>query len=696
LDREGVLYNSQPIVTSPQIGANSSSPPSIDRRLLLSLVKFRDRDVPVNPTLLGASLNHQTESRAHLTRDSIISENAVRALPGLHASELPTRIGFPPPDSSLLLPQQAPMEHDPFQDRPSQSSDQPPAVGVYGSSSDHMGTATSNVNFTASNPSIDPSGASYSSVGVPGSRLPRLGTSVSNYHPMHRQHFHATPQQSTQSPTSTAYYTAQQTQSQNSGGQPQQQHYMTQPMSPTIYYPTFPHMHQQGGSPNAYNVNQGYMGSVSTSAGPSMPVTTYAYSHPYAAHVSDHTLHPFAYSGPVGGMSTGPLPLYPELDPQAHQQQMQNRSGSVDMMAGYVPVMTTTAPPFAYGIPAYAPTGGSIFTPQYTGGHPYSYAPQQTQPFPAAYGQTHQGPSPPPLNLSRQQAPMQGSSQVSLDHPPGSPSPPMFPNTNQGTSSGYSPIIVSPAPGSNPPRRLDFAGRRASGSSPFGLGLNPDANITFSPFGSGGAVSSGDTFNLDRTGTAVDSTCSTTPASVDLVGPGSDGNGAQTQELSSSQQDRERTTHRIATPNRQDRPDQQQTSTKGERSEWVMWVGNVPGDASLNELYSFFGQGPPIPEEERTAAGGKDLASTETLPQVEGVALEPTTGDETDVARTDIGVGVGGLSGVVSVFLISRSNCAFVNYVSEASLQRGVDYFNGRPLRDPQVRKSLAQGFTLG
>jgi hypothetical protein len=688
LDQEPVLYNSQPVVTSPPIG---TKPSSIDPRLLLSLVKFRDRDIPVNP-LLGASSNHQAELRPQLTRGSIISENAIPALPGLHASEPPSRIGFPPPDSSLLLPQQTPMEHDSFQDRPSQSSDQPAAVGNYGSSSDHMDTATLNVNLTASNPSIDPSGASYSPVGIPGGRPPRLGTSVSNYHPMHR---HAIPQQSTQSPTSTAYYTAQQTQSQNSGGQPQQQHYMTQPMSPTIYYPTFPHMHQQGGSPNAYNVNQGYMSPVSTSAGPSMPVTTYAYSHPYAAHVSDHTMHPFAYPGPVGGMSTG---LYPELDPQAHQQQMQNRSGSVDMMAGYVPVMTTTAPPFAYSIPAYAPTGGSVFTPQYTGGHPYSYAPQQTQPFPAAYGQSHQGPGPPPLSLSRQQAPMQGSSQVGIDRPPGSPPSLMFPNTNQGMSPGYLPITVSPAPSSNPPRRLDFIGRSASSSSSFGLGLNPGANNNnaFSPFGSRGAVSSGDTLSLDRTGTAVDSTCSTSPAPADLVGPGSDGNAAQPQELASSQQDRERITHGSATPNRQDRPDQQQTSTKGERSEWVMWVGNVPGDASLNELYSFFGQGPPIPEEERTSAGDKDLASIETLPQVEGAALEPTIRGETDAARTDIGIGAGSLSGVVSVFLISRSNCAFVNYVSEASLQRGVDYFNGRPLRNPQVRKLLALGFTPG
>ena len=113
-----------------------------------------------------------------------------------------------------------------------------------------------------------------------------------------------------------------------------------------------------------------------------------------------------------------------------------------------------------------------------------------------------------------------------------------------------------------------------------------------------------------------------------------------------------------------------------------MWVGNVPGDATLNELYTFFGQGPPIPEEERKAAESDEPSQMERVPQLEGAAIEP---DHYRDGMGNAGVGVGGLSGVISVFLISRSNCAFVNYVSEASLQRGVDYFNGRPLRNPQV-----------
>lgn len=42
--------------------------------------------------------------------------------------------------------------------------------------------------------------------------------------------------------------------------------------------------------------------------------------------------------------------------------------------------------------------------------------------------------------------------------------------------------------------------------------------------------------------------------------------------------------------------------------------------------------------------------------------------------------------GVSSVFLISRSNCAFVNYEEEVYLDRAVSFFNGRPLRPQDPR----------
>ncbi|KIK69827.1 hypothetical protein GYMLUDRAFT_34236 [Collybiopsis luxurians FD-317 M1] len=74
------------------------------------------------------------------------------------------------------------------------------------------------------------------------------------------------------------------------------------------------------------------------------------------------------------------------------------------------------------------------------------------------------------------------------------------------------------------------------------------------------------------------------------------------------------------------------------RSEWVMWAGNVPADATHDELWRFFKQ------------------------------------DEDEP------------SGVVSIFLINRSNCAFVNYETEADLHAAISKFNGVPLRSHDPR----------
>lgn len=76
------------------------------------------------------------------------------------------------------------------------------------------------------------------------------------------------------------------------------------------------------------------------------------------------------------------------------------------------------------------------------------------------------------------------------------------------------------------------------------------------------------------------------------------------------------------------------------RSEWVMWVGNVPLNATHDELWRFFNK----------------VASSE---------------DDT---------------GVLSIFLISRSNCAFVNYASEHHLMVAIARFNGKELRTTDSR----------
>ncbi|KAF8624407.1 hypothetical protein AX15_005888 [Amanita polypyramis BW_CC] len=89
-----------------------------------------------------------------------------------------------------------------------------------------------------------------------------------------------------------------------------------------------------------------------------------------------------------------------------------------------------------------------------------------------------------------------------------------------------------------------------------------------------------------------------------------------------------------------------------ERSEWVMWAGNVPSDATQDELWQFF----------------KQLPSQDQL----------ETSDATPV---------------VSVFLINRSSCAFVNYDTENHLKEAIWRFNGKALRpnDPRCPKLVCR-----
>ncbi|KZV73221.1 hypothetical protein PENSPDRAFT_311894 [Peniophora sp. CONT] len=93
-----------------------------------------------------------------------------------------------------------------------------------------------------------------------------------------------------------------------------------------------------------------------------------------------------------------------------------------------------------------------------------------------------------------------------------------------------------------------------------------------------------------------------------------------------------------------------------QRSEWVMWAGNVPSDATHNELWQFFNQPPP-------SDPGPSSAASPVF------------------------------AGVSSIFLISRSNCAFVNFESAAHLEAAVARFNGQPLRplDPRCPRLVCR-----
>ncbi|KAJ7769123.1 YT521-B-like domain-containing protein [Mycena maculata] len=99
------------------------------------------------------------------------------------------------------------------------------------------------------------------------------------------------------------------------------------------------------------------------------------------------------------------------------------------------------------------------------------------------------------------------------------------------------------------------------------------------------------------------------------------------------------------------------------RSEWVMWAGNVPSDAGHDELWRFFTQPPDV----GTSASSSSSSSVDS-----------------DVV---------GASGVMSIFLISRSSCAFINYETEATLQAAIARFNGMPLRpaDPRCARLVCR-----
>jgi len=90
-----------------------------------------------------------------------------------------------------------------------------------------------------------------------------------------------------------------------------------------------------------------------------------------------------------------------------------------------------------------------------------------------------------------------------------------------------------------------------------------------------------------------------------------------------------------------------------DRSEWVMWAGNVPSDATADELLNFFNH--PLPPSSPSQSGS------------------PMKSQRVD-------------GGVSSVFLIARSNCAFVNFESKAQLEAATARFHGEPLRSDDPR----------
>ena len=111
-----------------------------------------------------------------------------------------------------------------------------------------------------------------------------------------------------------------------------------------------------------------------------------------------------------------------------------------------------------------------------------------------------------------------------------------------------------------------------------------------------------------------------------------------------------------------------------------MWAGNVPADATHDELWRFFNS-PPTPGSSGAQSAGAQ--SPQSAPA--GPVGSSTTGS---TASTESVYG-----GVSSIFLIARSNCAFVNFSSELHLQAAIRNFNGLPLRpnDPRCPRLVCR-----
>lgn len=97
-------------------------------------------------------------------------------------------------------------------------------------------------------------------------------------------------------------------------------------------------------------------------------------------------------------------------------------------------------------------------------------------------------------------------------------------------------------------------------------------------------------------------------------------------------------------------------------SDFALWAGNVPSDATHNELWRFFNSRP------SPAAAG--ITSYPDLSLV-------TNSDNPPDLR---------IPGVESIHLIARSNCCFVNYASQVHLEQAIKASHGISLRpyDPR------------
>ncbi|KAI8994182.1 YT521-B-like domain-containing protein [Trametes punicea] len=375
---------------------------------------------------------------------------------------------------------------------------------------------------------------------------------------------------------------------------------------------------------------------------PHSPVYQYPGQSPESSSSSSRsfTTSPAVFSPhtrPQGHASPPPhSPLPPQTSgpPHAHSGTLPPpHSASFAGQTPYSPMRFST-PPFAYPPHSFAPSPSPYATSQYPSHYPQHYPqtnPEQEGqgtwwylPSQPASGQYESFQSPYAMSYSPVNTREGESSQYRQQSSPAAPVFPMSPTRQSGSSS---------APGSSPGGHVPYSPPFGAQQSQFSQPVQEQSPL------------------LQR-------------------GRPPDPGPSTTSPVSSSS----RPTEERPQPARARRP--YHPNPPAHRSEWVMWTGNVPSDATHDELWRFFNS-PPSP--------GSSVGPTSTQSAPAGPVASTTTASS---SSSDSLYG-----GVSSIFLISRSNCAFVNFQSEAHLQAAIKHFNGLPLRpnDPRCPRLVCR-----
>jgi hypothetical protein len=334
--------------------------------------------------------------------------------------------------------------------------------------------------------------------------------------------------------------------------------------------------------------------------------------HPYQRRSTDPTSP--SHQTYAAGTTVTAFPTYSHSpppsshSPMAHRQASTSPSGeeqhspSYPSPGTYSPVGYTTPPPFVYTHPTSFVPASSIYGSHYP-------PPHYTQPYVSPPLQENQGVwwYLPPGNTAGGSSfgePMPGFlSQIDSDHP--------FPVLQrENEQPGQMGTVSSPH---NLPPNGDYSSRSRLGSP---SDIKPESLPV--------------TAHLTPSSTSDSQTKTENPPSRD----------------SGSDWHQKRRSYHPKSP--------------ADRSEWVMWAGNVPSDVTTDELHNFFNRPPPPLSPNRS---GSPMKSQRVY------------------------------GGVSSVFLIARSNCAFVNFESEAHLEAATARFHGEPLRldDPRCPRLVCR-----